>query len=217
MDKKNKEAWTGGKIISPEGLEKRKKINQKILLFGCLPIVGLFVIFYAIGLTLNGTSEENTKEHNIERISKSTNENNPSKYITGLSPVDVYLNMEKQGFKTEKQLGGEYGNSWTSKHSSAGIDYTVDVFSSNIDNVESVRATAIIDVVNKKIIATQQFFQFVSSLPYENAKPEEATKWVANNFNEDKASTIIGDVKFTIYAPSLAVRMLGMEKVRMEE
>ena len=39
MDETTKEAWLKGKDLSPEALEKRRKINKKILLFGCLPIL----------------------------------------------------------------------------------------------------------------------------------------------------------------------------------
>lgn len=137
-----------------------------------------------------------------------------SKYINGLAPVDVYLNMEKKGFTTSKNLGGEYGNSWTNIKSYAGIDYTVETFSSNIQNVKSVKATAIIDVNRKQIIATQQFFIFLSSLPYENSDPYKAGEWVKDNFDNDKASTIIGDAKFTIYAPTAAARMMTIEKAK---
>ncbi len=135
-----------------------------------------------------------------------------SKFINGLAPVDVYLNMEKEGFKTDKQLGGEYGNSWTSTKSYAGIDYKVETFSSNTGNVENVRGTAIIDPSQKQVIATQQFFIFLSSLPYENSDPNKAGQWVIENFNNDKASIVIGDAKLTIYAPSVTTRMLTIEK-----
>lgn len=93
--------------------------------------------------------------------SNDSDSTDPSKYIKGLAPVDVYLNIEKQGFTTDKQLGEEHGNSWTSTKNYAGIDYKVETYSSNIDNVESVRGTAIIDVTQKQIIATQQFFFFL--------------------------------------------------------
>jgi len=57
MSKTNKEAWTGGKNISPEALEKRKKINKKIFKFGCLPILILFGLFVLIGIFADPPSE----------------------------------------------------------------------------------------------------------------------------------------------------------------
>lgn len=44
MDNTTREAWTGGKNISPEARAKRKKINRKILTFGCLPITVIIII-----------------------------------------------------------------------------------------------------------------------------------------------------------------------------
>jgi hypothetical protein len=137
-----------------------------------------------------------------------------SKYIGGLAPVDIYLSMEKQGFKTDKKIGGEYGNSWVSTKNVSGIDYKVDTYSSNVNNVESVRATVMIDLNQKEIIAAQQFFIFLSSLPYDSADTQKSAQWVRDNYNNDKASIVIGDAKFTMYAPSAAVRMMDIEKVK---
>ena len=111
-------------------------------------------------------------------------------------------------------MGREYGNLWISTENYAGIDYKVETYSSNIDNVESVRGTAMIDVNQKQIIATQQFFIFISSLPYKNSDPNKAGQWVKDNFDNDKASIIIRDAKFTMYAPSVALRMMTIEKAK---
>ena len=133
--------------------------------------------------------------------------------IPGLLPVDVYLNMEKNGFKTSKDLGGEYGNSWKCTSTEAGLDYTVEIFSHGSSTVETVSATArVIDVQSKNISATQQFIVYVSSLPYEGSDPIKVAKWIDTNFNIDKASITISKVKYTIYAPSKYVRMLSIER-----
>lgn len=134
------------------------------------------------------------------------------KYIKWLTPVDVYDSMEKQGFKTDKQLGGEYGNSWTSIKNDAGIEYRVEIYSSNINNVESIQGTVVIDVTQKEIIAAQQFFIFLSTLSYDGADQQKAVQRVKDNYNNDKATIVIWDVRFIIYKPSIAVRMLRIEK-----
>lgn len=132
--------------------------------------------------------------------------------IPGLEPVDVYLNLEKQGFTTTKFLDSEYGNSWVSKMNIANIDYTVNTFSNDINSVETVRASASV-TPPKKIIATQDFFKMISTLPYENSKPQEASIWIENNFDNDKATIEINGVRFTIHAPSNLGRMLDIEKL----
>lgn len=171
--------------------ERKRELNKKILKFGCLPILILFVL--------------------IVVFSKKTTDS--TTYINGLAPVDIYLNMEKQDFKTDKQIGGEYSNLWICTKQYGGIDYKVEVYSSNTDNVESVRATAIIDAT-KVIDAAKPFLQMVSTVPYKDAKPQEAANWINTYFNKDKADTTIGDAKFTILAPSASVRVLTIEKAK---
>jgi hypothetical protein len=135
------------------------------------------------------------------------------KTIKGLMPVDVYLNMEKQGFTTVKLFTDE-GSSWTNKKSDAGIDYEVSTYtSSGASSVENVRATAWIDVSQKKISATLPFFIFASSLPYDGSNSQQAEKWIQNNFNKKKATTVIGGVKFTISAPSIMMRIMLIEPI----
>lgn len=50
MDNSTKEAWTSGKNLSPEALEKRKKINKKILKYFLITIsiIILIIIIAAI-------------------------------------------------------------------------------------------------------------------------------------------------------------------------
>lgn len=203
MSKTTNEAWTGKKSeLSPEAMKKRKAINKKILKFGCLPILLIAII---IAIIPKGGSDDKKNSEGQSGIAENIS------IISGITPVDVYLNLEKQGFKTKKQLGGEYGNSWTSTQSYDGMDITVETFSYNTNSVASVQASVMVDVSYKDIIAGKQFMKYISSLPYKNSKPEDAIKWVDENYDADKASTEIGDVKFTIYAPSAAVRMLMIE------
>lgn len=131
-----------------------------------------------------------------------------SRYIPGLAPVDVYLSMKKQDFTVEKKMSSEYGNTWTNKSSVPGIEYIVETYSRDINKVESVRATAMIDVTIKTIDAVRPFLAFVASVPYEGAQPETAQAWVTKNFNNDHAKTSIAGVTYEIMAPTKAVRML---------
>ncbi len=205
MDKTNKEAWFGNReSLSPEALEKRRRINTKLMLFGCLPVF----LFIGVALFFGFSGNESTSSSPKPEVSKGPTD---VRYIPGLSPTDVYLSLEQRGFKTEKSFNSEFGNLWTSTHSVVGIDYRVEVFSYNIENVVSIEATAMVDANEKDIVATKQFFQLVSTLPYENASPEQAASWVDKNFNNNKATTQIGGVTFTMIAPTQYVRMLLIE------
>lgn len=204
MDETTKEAWLKGKDLSPEALEKRRKINKKILLFGCLPVL-LFLLVAAF-FTFSGDESTSSSPQTV------TSEDHADiPCIPGLSPSDVYVNLEKEGFKTEKTFDLENGNLWISTRSANGIKYKVDMFSYSTKNVVSISATAMIDVNEKDIVATKQFFQFISTLPYDNANPKLAASWVDKNFNNNKATTTIGGVTFTMLAPTQFVRMLLVE------
>ena len=204
MDETTKEAWLKGKDLSPEALEKRRKINKKILLFGCLPIL-LFVLV-ALFFAVIGKESTSPSSQTV-----TTEDHTDIPCIPGLSPSDVYVNLEKEGFKTKRTFDSENGNLWSSTRSAYGIKYKVDMFSYSTKNVVSISATAMIDVNEKDIVATKQFFQFMSTLPYDNANPKLAASWVDKNFNNNKATTTIGGVTFTMLAPTQFVRMLLVE------
>ena len=204
MDETTKEAWLKGKDLSPEALEKRRKINKKILLFGCLPIL-LFVLV-ALFFAVIGKESTSPSSQTV-----TTEDHTDIPCIPGLSPSDVYVNLEKEGFKTKRTFDSENGNLWSSTRSANGIKYKVDMFSYSTKNVVSISATAMIDINEKDIVATKQFFQFISTLPYDNANPKLAASWVDKNFNNNKATTTIGGVTFTMLAPTQFVRMLLVE------
>ena len=204
MDETSKDAWLKGKDLSPEALEKRRKINKKILLFGCLPVL-LFVLVAAF-FTFSGDESTSPSPQTV-----TTEDHADIPCIPGLSPSDVYVNLEQEGFKTEKTFDSENGNLWSSTRSANGIKYKVDMFSYSTKNVVSISATAMIDVNEKDIVATKQFFQFISTLPYDNANPKLAASWVDKNFNNNKATTTIGGVTFAMLAPTQFVRMLLVE------
>lgn len=160
-------------------------------------------------------SGNNATEASGSEVSRTATGESTNHFIPGLAPVDVYLNFEEEGFKTEKILsGGEFGYTWTNKSNVEGIEYRVTTFSTEIEKVEAVRATAMVDPSIKNIIATKPFLFYIASLPYEKAEPQTVQNWIEANFNNDKASTTVNGVRFTIYAPTKMLRMLDVEKSR---
>lgn len=134
--------------------------------------------------------------------------------IPGMMPVDIYQNFEEQGFTTQENLGTEYGNTWISKLEENGITYNTTVYSMDAGSVETIRASATVAPGQKDIQATKQFFQYTATLPYDNAKPEEAAKWVSEHFNQDGDSVVINGVMFKIFAPTPQARMLDIRKAK---
>jgi hypothetical protein len=172
-------------------------------------INGILLGFIVTTILLISCGENKTNTSSTNSTTQTVKDN---KAISGLMPVDVYLNMEKQGFTTTKSFSGEYGNTWESKYTNGGIEYIVSVFSTKSDTVESITATARLLDLNKNISETKQFLKYVCSVPYENSNPSQVASWIDTNFSSDKVGTSIGGVKFEIFSPSKFVRMIVIEK-----
>lgn len=71
MDNSTKETWLGEKEISQEAMEKRKSINKKILLYGCLPIsliFGIIVVFSVFTEFANSSDESGISSTNQDPL-----------------------------------------------------------------------------------------------------------------------------------------------------
>lgn len=187
--------------------------NRKVDIKKVLIISGILLFLYFF------LFDKPAQRGNINSSSPQTTSDSPtnsrpsySDIIQGLAPVDVYLNMEKQGFQTEKDFSSEHGNTWTSKATIDGISYQVSIYSMGADNVETVKATAMIDPTTNNIRETLKFICYVGSTPFTGAEPEKTIEWIKNNFNNDKASIVVNGVRFTIYSPTDMVRLLTIEK-----
>lgn len=97
MNDITKEALLGNaKSLSPEAKEKRKAMNIKIFKFGCLPIIGVFILIMVIGIFSN--KPKKSPDHEQKPQSK-INVDIP---IVGKSNVDV-LKMDKNGYSIGKK------------------------------------------------------------------------------------------------------------------
>lgn len=188
-------------------LEEKKRQKKKTRIIFSI-IGGLFLLIVVAGSLI----DEPTNKPEVAAVSDRETNDPRYEFIPGLAPVDVYLSLEQQGFSTDKRLSSEHGNFWESKQIVEGIEYRVTTFSRALEKVETVQATALIDLGMKQIEAAQPFLLYIVSIPYEGSKPEKVQKWIRENFYNDKASLVVNGVKFTIYAPSLAMRMINVEK-----
>jgi hypothetical protein len=133
-----------------------------------------------------------------------------AQYIPEIAPVDVYLNLEDIGFETEKDLGSEWGNFWTSENSVGGVDYTVEVESDDVNKVRSIRSTAI--NANRNESQTKQFLKYVGSVLFlnGNGNKSDLDRWIENNYNSGGTTTIRG-ISVEIKAPSSMVRIMNIK------
>ncbi len=197
--------------------------NKTLMIVGAIALV--FIIWIVADNSNNETpaknkagSEKNSKEpakkaktEPVEKKSDPAAKSTNSKYINGLLPSDVYGNMNSRGFKTEHTPVSGMGYLWISKMSQADFEYEVTAWSEDDDKkVQSIKATASCASPNE-ISTTVQFFQMVSTLPYDNSQPQRAARWVLDNFEQNNATITIGGVRFTLFSNSEYSRMLLME------
>lgn len=129
------------------------------------------------------------------------------KTIPGLKPADVYLNMEKSGFRTNKNIKAEI-STFTSNRYDADGDYVV-MATGDASHVTSVDATLTNtpEVDNAK---ASEFLGYVATLPYKNANPYSAKEWVRSNI-EKGSDTVISGVSFRLISgPSAKTLRLTM-------
>ena len=137
-----------------------------------------------------------------------------SRFIPGIAPVDIYLNLEKIGFATEHIFNADYGYSWISTMRRDGIVYEVSVFSEDADVVQTVRASATVESIYKDITVTQQFFKMIASLPFDSKDPIASSDWINKKFDKDEATLQIGDVELRMVTASKVSKLMTLEAIK---
>jgi hypothetical protein len=119
--------------------------------------------------------------------------------IPGLTPQDVYLNLENKGFKCSepKLMGHQNEVRWTCEKQEAQGEYLVKIDSSDANSVRLVKARVISHDPARADALAQDFLGYVARVPYEGAQPEEAKAWVEQNVGS-KVSAEFGGVSYTL-------------------
>jgi hypothetical protein len=119
--------------------------------------------------------------------------------IPGLTPQEVYLNLENRDFKCSEPelMGPDNQVRWTCEKQKANGEYLVEINSSDANSVRLVEATVITSDPAHADALAQDFLGYVATIPYEGAHPEEAKAWVKQNVGS-KASAEVGGVSYTL-------------------
>ena len=119
--------------------------------------------------------------------------------IPGLTPQDVYLNLENRGFKCSEPELMRPDNEvrWTCEKKEANGEYLVEINSSDANSVRLVEAWVISYDRARADALAQDFLGYVATTPYEGAQPEEAKVWVKQSVGS-KASAEFGGVSYTL-------------------
>jgi hypothetical protein len=122
-----------------------------------------------------------------------------SRNIPGLTPQDVYLNLENKGFKCSEPelMGPDNEVRWTCEKKEANSEYLVEIDSSDANSVRLVEAWVVSSDPARADALAQDFLGYVATVPYEGAQPEEAKAWVEQNVGS-KASAEFGGVSYTL-------------------
>jgi hypothetical protein len=134
--------------------------------------------------------------------------------IPGLTPQDVYLNLENRGFKCSepKLMGHQNEVRWTCEKQEAQGEYLVKIDSSDANSVRLVEARVISHDPARADALAQDFLGYVARAPYEGAQLEEAKAWVEQNVGS-KVSAEFGGVSYTLGAKA-GRRFLELEQNR---
>lgn len=173
------------------------------IVFGCMILIGV-----VNGVIRSLTTNDTPKKEVTTRVEVPKDNG-----IEGLNAVDIYLNLEEKGYTIDKQYTSKEGTLYYCDKKEIAIEYNVTMFKNTNDKVEEVKISATLTgLENKKIIAVKPFLKYVSTVQYEGSNNSKITRWIEDNFNNDKASIIIGQAKFSIFAPSEFTRLVLIEK-----
>ena len=129
-------------------------------------------------------------------------------YISGADPTFVCASLRGEGFDVEHIYNEEYGWSWDAKKTINGIDLLASIYSpKSSEKLQSIRATVMVQAGIKDIEAGKFFIKYISSMPYKGSQETTAINWVEEHYYHPE-DTVIGNVLFSLKAPSKYVRIL---------
>ena len=165
----------------------------------CLTVIGLAIIIFVIYF-ISGIININSEDKKLT--------------IAGLDPYLSYLALEQMEFTTKTNYDAEYGASWDCTRNDFGISYAVSFFAPSLSAkyVQSVRLTIMVEPGIENISKGLWMMKELSGVKYDTCNYQFASQWVEENYNNDGATTLIGDADYTINAPSAYVRMLTIQK-----
>jgi hypothetical protein len=133
--------------------------------------------------------------------------------IPGLTPQDVYLDLENRGFKCSEPevMGPDNEVRWTCEKQEVQGEYLVEINSSDANSVRLIGARVISHDPARADALAKDFLGYVARVPYEGAQPEEAKAWVEQNVGS-KVSAEFGGVLYTLGGKA-GSRFLQLQKL----
>lgn len=184
--------------------------NKNVIYLTMLMVLLFFLIIAKLGVKDSDLSNDNDIEQN-ESVESSNTDSKPSesKYIEGLTAVDVYGNFENIGFAIDKRLSGNI-KEWICTLDDNGISYRVVVLGDSPSRIISVEGIAILNNSSIDISGSKQFFKYLSTIPYANSNPEKVKSMIDSYFNSN-GSVSVGGITFSIKAPTNVSRYMEVK------
>ncbi len=132
--------------------------------------------------------------------------------IPGLTAADVYINFENRGFSVDKQIKHDH-TSIICELNQSETNYKVAIDGCTPEELVEITALAI-DYSGNNQQEIMDFFGFTATLQYKGAEPENAKKWVIENFNRNGSHTTISGVTFKINFKNTKSRVLTLSTRR---
>jgi hypothetical protein len=179
--------------------ETMKKANDKnwfirhkfLTIFIILPIALILIV--SATSDLSQSRQNNSNGFNSENIV----ENEPT--IPGISAVDVYGNLKNKGFVCSGPDVNEQSAFWACKEETNEHTYIVEILGKSSDKILSIQASSLNMSSKSTKDISKDFLAYLSTVTYDNSKPEEVKKFVSNAINKGgKSEIIISGVKFGV-------------------
>ena len=176
--------------------EEKKSPNK--LLFGLWVAVVLILVIIFV-------PKVSTKSETTTSTARSV------KLIPGLAAVDVHGNLTDKGFTLEKELSANPSR-WTCTETTSSYEYIAVAYGKMASQITKIDATVLNYSTKDTGEIAVDFIGYIATLPYDGSSPAQAREWVKNNIN-NSTTTIIGTVKFEIFANSARSRILTMTPI----
>jgi hypothetical protein len=157
------------------------------------------LIFLVYSCSCNNNSDK-------QKESMGQTESNNGKYIKNFYAAYLYDPLQKKGFKIDKQI--------ESDAIFINCDRTMSEFGEHVrisgddySKIIEIRASYANYSTGKINNLAKSFLGFIATMPYENANPEQARKWVEDNISKNSKIDING-VTFEIIGNSKNIRTL---------
>lgn len=116
--------------------------------------------------------------------------------IPGFTAAVLYNQLENKGFRIDKQADAEFFFVDCDRSQSEFNEH-VRIAGESYNEISEIRASYTNFSTGKTIDLCKPFISYIATLPYTNAEPETAKKWVIDNLGKN-IDTLISGVKFKI-------------------